>query len=236
MGLLPEIPGRLGETAAGALEWPRLREHIASLAASPLGKAWVMALEPCADATWIDEQQQRTAEIREYVRGGGSFDFAGMFDATPLLEEARVEGVALEGQQINTLLALIERIAAWRALLKSDAGFRIASQAPKGEARGAPDPVALSHSSGTERRMNGAQVGGSSGEKQVQPTGIWELSTPAMEYDLAPLLHALRGKIEPDGSLSDDASHELQRIRRAMERHHRAIEESLRKSLRALSS
>src|SRR6185312_422760 len=49
-------------------------------------------------------------------------------------------------------------------------------------------------------------------------------------------LHALRGKIEPDGSLSDDASHELRRIRRAMERQHRAIEESLRKSLRALSS
>ena len=39
----------------------------------------------------------------------------------------------------------------------------------------------------------------------------------------------LRGKIEPDGSLNDDASPELRRIRRAMERQHRAIEESLRK-------
>ena len=46
----------------------------------------------------------------------------------------------------------------------------------------------------------------------------------------------LRGKIEPDGTLSDDASPELRRIRRAMERQHRAIEESLRKSLRALSA
>src|SRR5260370_35442793 len=45
----------------------------------------------------------------------------------------------------------------------------------------------------------------------------------------------LRGKIESDGSLSDDASPELRRIRRAMERQHRAIEESLRKSLRGLS-
>jgi DNA mismatch repair protein MutS2 len=35
---------------------------------------------------------------------------------------------------------------------------------------------------------------------------------------------------------SDDASHELRRIRRAMERQHRAIEESLRKSLRALAA
>ncbi len=65
---------------------------------------------------------------------------------------------------------------------------------------------------------------------------IAALSAPLAEHDFAPLLHALRGKIEPDGSLSDDASHELRRIRRAMERQHRAIEESLRKSLRALSS
>jgi DNA mismatch repair protein MutS2 len=65
--------------------------------------------------------------------------------------------------------------------------------------------------------------------------GIAGLSAPLLRHDLAPLLHALRGKIEPDGSLNDDASPELRRIRRAMERQHRAIEESLRKSLRALS-
>jgi DNA mismatch repair protein MutS2 len=46
----------------------------------------------------------------------------------------------------------------------------------------------------------------------------------------------LRGKIEPDGSLADDASLELRRIRRAMERQHRAIEESLRRALRSLAS
>ena len=65
---------------------------------------------------------------------------------------------------------------------------------------------------------------------------IAALTAPLLEYDLAPLLRSLRGKIEPDGSLSDDASPELRRIRRAMERQHRAIEESLRKSLRSLAS
>jgi DNA mismatch repair protein MutS2 len=192
--LLPEIPSPLAETAAVALEWPRLREHIASLAASPLGRVWILALEPSANADWIEAQQQRTAEIRAYVSGGGSFDFHGLFDPTALLDEARVEGVALEGQQINTLLVIIERIAAWRSLLKSDA-----------------------------RRTRDWPA-------------IAALSAPVSEHDFAPLLHSLRGKIEPDGSLSDDASHELRRIRRAMERQHRAIEESLRKSLRALSS
>ncbi len=65
--------------------------------------------------------------------------------------------------------------------------------------------------------------------------GIAALSAPLLDYDFAPLLRMLRGKIEPDGTLSDDASPELRRIRRAMERQHRAIEESLRKSLRGLS-
>ena len=56
------------------------------------------------------------------------------------------------------------------------------------------------------------------------------------EWDAGKVLAALRGKMEPDGTLSDEASGELRRIRRAMERQHRAIEESLRKSLRALAA
>jgi hypothetical protein len=58
---------------------------------------------------------------------------------------------------------------------------------------------------------------------------------PAPRPRPRPAPASLRGKIEPDGSLNDDASPELRRIRRAMERQHRAIEESLRKSLRSLS-
>jgi DNA mismatch repair protein MutS2 len=194
VNLLPTIPYPLTEASAAALEWPRLREHLAGKTQSPLGRAWVLELEPCADAAWIDAQQQRTAEIRDLLTGGGGFEFAGMFDPTGSLDQARIDGTALEGTEINALLAVIERIAAWRTLLIS----------PAGRAR-------------------------------VWP-GISSLSAPVVERDFASLLSALRGKIEPDGSLSDDASPELRRIRRAMERQHRAIEESLRKSLRALSS
>ena len=64
--------------------------------------------------------------------------------------------------------------------------------------------------------------------------GIRGLSEPLMHHDLAGLLRTLRGKIEPDGSLSDDASPELRRIRRAMEAQHRAIEASLRRAARSL--
>jgi DNA mismatch repair protein MutS2 len=194
MGLLPNIPSPLAEASSVALEWPRLRELIADRAASPLGRAWVQALEPCADRAWIEAQQQRTGEIRDLLTGGGSFEFHGLFDPTDLLDQARLEGAALEALEINALLTVVERVSAWRVLLIS----------PAGRARAWP--------------------------------GIAGLSTALVEHDFALLLHALRGKIEPDGSLSDDASHELRRIRRAMERQHRAIEESLRKSLRALAS
>ena len=194
VSLLPNIPSPLAEASSVALEWSRLRELIAGHASSPLGRAWVLALEPCADRAWIDAQQQRTGEVRDLLTGGGSFEFRGLFDPTERLEQARLDGAALEALEINALLTVVERIAAWRALLISPAG------------RG-----------------------------RVWP-GIAGLSTHLVEHDFAQLLHALRGKIEPDGSLSDEASHELRRIRRAMERQHRAIEESLRKSLRALAS
>jgi DNA mismatch repair protein MutS2 len=175
------------------LEWPRLREHVAGYAQSPLGRGWVMALEASADAAWIDAQQQRTAEVREFLTGGGSFDFHGMFDPTELLDEARVEGSALEGVQILAVLGVVEKLASWRETSSV-----------------ARSPLSVG--------------------------AIAELSAPVREWNAGTVLAALKGKIEPDGTLSDEASGELRRIRRAMERQHRAIEESLRKSLRALSA
>ena len=49
------------------------------------------------------------------------------------------------------------------------------------------------------------------------------------------LLRSLRSRLNPDGSLADDASPDLKRIRREIERQQRTIEESLRGSLRRLS-
>ncbi len=192
--LLPKIPTPLAEASSAALEWPRLRDHIAGRTFSPLGKAWILALEPSSDLAWMEQQHQRTQEMQAFYVGGGSFDFHGLFDPTGLLDKSRIEGSALEALDILLLLNLVERIAAWRNVI-----------APPGNA---PRP---------------------------EWPGIDALSAPLRAQDLHPLLHQLRGRIEPDGSLSDDASPELRRIRRAMERQHRAIEESLRRSLRKLS-
>jgi DNA mismatch repair protein MutS2 len=65
--------------------------------------------------------------------------------------------------------------------------------------------------------------------------GLSKLSA-GLGQSLKPLAEAIERKFLPDGTLADDASPELNRIRREQERQQRAIEESLRAALRKLSS
>jgi len=58
----------------------------------------------------------------------------------------------------------------------------------------------------------------------------------ALTTSLRPLAETIERTIQPDGSLADNASPELGRIRREQERQQRLIEESLRSALRKLSS
>ncbi len=65
--------------------------------------------------------------------------------------------------------------------------------------------------------------------------GLAELSA-SLTTSLRPLAESIERKIQPDGSLADDASPELGRIRREQEQQQRVIEESLRTALRKLSA
>jgi DNA mismatch repair protein MutS2 len=64
--------------------------------------------------------------------------------------------------------------------------------------------------------------------------GLSELSA-ALSTSLRPLAESIERTIQPDGSLADNASPELNRIRREQERQQRVIEESLRSALRKLT-
>jgi DNA mismatch repair protein MutS2 len=66
-------------------------------------------------------------------------------------------------------------------------------------------------------------------------SGLAELSA-TLTTNLKPLAESIERKIMPDGTLADDASPELNRIRREQERQQRLIEESLRAALRRLSA
>ncbi|MGA2651138.1 MAG: Smr/MutS family protein [Terracidiphilus sp.] len=65
--------------------------------------------------------------------------------------------------------------------------------------------------------------------------GLSALSA-ALTTSLRPLAESIERTIQPDGTLADNASPELHRIRREQERQQRLIEESLRSALRKLSS
>ncbi len=58
----------------------------------------------------------------------------------------------------------------------------------------------------------------------------------SLTQSLRPLAESIERKIQPDGTLADDASPELNRIRREQDRQQRQIEESLRAALRKLSA
>ena len=65
--------------------------------------------------------------------------------------------------------------------------------------------------------------------------GLSALSA-ALTRSLKPLAESIERTIQPDGTLADNASPELNRIRREQERQQRVIEESLRSALRKLAS
>jgi DNA mismatch repair protein MutS2 len=65
--------------------------------------------------------------------------------------------------------------------------------------------------------------------------GLSALSA-ALTSSLRPLAETIERTIQPDGTLADNASPELNRIRREQERQQRVIEESLRSALRKLIS
>src|ERR1700691_4164011 len=69
----------------------------------------------------------------------------------------------------------------------------------------------------------------------AQLAGLSALSQLPPGSQLVSLARSLRLRLNPDGSLSDDASPDLRRIRREIERQQRVIEESLRSTLRRLS-
>ena len=93
-----------------------MRELLSGYASSPPGQAKIQALAPSTDSAWIAEQQELTAEVREFRRVGGRFDFSGLLDITRLTEKSRIAGAALETTEIRDVLLVVDRAAEWREI------------------------------------------------------------------------------------------------------------------------
>jgi len=102
--------------SARLLEFDGLRGLLRGYTASDLGRAKVADLRPSVDLPWIQNQQQLTAEVREFRRAGGRFDFAGLVDVSQLLDKSRISGAALETLEIRDVVAVVDRAAEWREI------------------------------------------------------------------------------------------------------------------------
>ncbi len=98
------------------LEFDQFRQLLAAYTASPLGRERVLQLMPSCDRLWIERRQQITEELRGYLRAGGSFDFHGLLDPSPLIAKSRIGGAALEITEIRDLLLVADRAAEWREI------------------------------------------------------------------------------------------------------------------------
>jgi DNA mismatch repair protein MutS2 len=171
---------------------------LAGYAQSETGRAWLRGLVPSTNVEWIGRQHALVEEARLLLVSGVVPAVGALFDATEVVMRARLEGSALEPDEIRAVAALAEQIAAWAAFLKTD-----------------------------DKGLRGAEFadGNPLPELTAAAAGV-------LGVDLMPLVESIRGKLLPDGSLADDASPDLKRIRREMERQQRAIEQSLQGALR----
>src|SRR5438105_12726746 len=129
------LPQLLPHSSATLLEFESLRLVLRGYGQSSLAQARLPTLAPTADSDWIVGQQQLTAEVREFLRSGGNFDFSGLSEPQTLLEKARIQGVALEIAELREGLNLIDRAGAWR---------QVATQPPSSMRDGWPGVSALS--------------------------------------------------------------------------------------------
>ncbi len=109
-------PSPIQHSSERVLEFDQLRQLLAIYAGSPLGHNRVAQLAPSCDRQWIERQQQLTEELRGYLRAGGHFDFHGLLDPTPLVNESRIQGAALEITGIRDLVLVADRAAEWREI------------------------------------------------------------------------------------------------------------------------
>jgi DNA mismatch repair protein MutS2 len=109
-------PQPLTHSSAQVLEFGALKALIEGYATSPLGRGRVDRLAATDERGWIDNQQQLTAEIREFWRAGGRFEFSGLIDVENLIDKSRITGAALETAEIRDVLLVVDRAAEWREI------------------------------------------------------------------------------------------------------------------------
>ncbi len=130
-------------SSAELLELDALRELLGRYVVSPLGRAELEKLAPGEDRDQIENSLAETAEAIAYLESASRpqpaargaavrFRFDGLPDPEEALRKLRIDGAALDAQEILSLSGLLDRASDIRAIL-----LATASRFPKLGARGA---------------------------------------------------------------------------------------------------
>ncbi len=101
------------------LEWEKFVAFLGGYAQSALGRGWIAALTPSLDRVWVEREQHLAAEMRLLVAAGVMPQLRALFDPSELLAKARIEGVALESEELRAVIALAEEITGWTELMRT---------------------------------------------------------------------------------------------------------------------
>ncbi|MGH9514030.1 MAG: endonuclease MutS2 [Terriglobales bacterium] len=111
------MPPTLTHASLKVLEFESFRQLLRGYTQSPFGQRGVSELTPSISRDWIENQQMLAAEIREFRRVGGNFDFAGLVEIESLLDKSAITGAALETTEIRDVVLVVDRAEEWRQVV-----------------------------------------------------------------------------------------------------------------------
>lgn len=203
---LEQTPRTIDPFSRDVLEFPAVVELLRHYLSGPISGPRIERVAPQTDLARIRRDLELAGEAREYLRESTRPGLGGLLEPSALLDQLRVEGVALEALEIRALLEL---------------------------ARAALD-VYRTFAPGAGQASHLAPARSSSDAKSAPPTPRLEELARSIA-DFRSLVAELGGKINPDGTVESSASTELGRVRRAIERARAEIQSSLERTLRRFS-
>src|ERR1700751_826771 len=104
MALIRSIPSPVEDCSRAVLEWDRFLALLTGYSVSSIGKAWILNLNPSTDRDWLDRQHSLVEEMRLLLGEGAQPSLGSLFDPISNLDKSRIEGAALEAEEIRNLL------------------------------------------------------------------------------------------------------------------------------------
>jgi DNA mismatch repair protein MutS2 len=90
------------------LEYPKIISLILGKCLTPIGRVYVEQFAPMSDAAAINRRQDEIQQIKDIVNFGYPFPLERLLDSTPFIEQAKLEGVFIEPQEILAVLRLVD--------------------------------------------------------------------------------------------------------------------------------